>query len=101
MNLWRRYNPQKTLFSVIRTHYGIALQCRNDGELYVVLKRHLTRRELRCFVMDHGGEAAETIAAVLRTDVQGVQRMSEKIEQKFRRPALVEALGRCSGDMSE
>lgn len=101
MNLWQRYNPDVTLFSVIQTHYGLELKCQDEGDLYALVKRHLTRRELRCFVMERGGEAAEAIAAALHTDVQGVQTLSEKIRKKFRRPVLTEALRRCGEDASE
>lgn len=101
MNLWKQFNPDKSLCEVIESVYKITLQSCNEAEVYAIVKRNLTRRELKCFVMEQGGEETETIAAELKTDGEGVEILRQKILKKFRRPALADALRRFRADEEE
>ncbi|GEM_PF-4180154 len=99
MNLWEQYNPRREIGDAIAERYRIVPEC-NGQDTYAVVKRHLTRRELRCFVMREGGRPIREIAGKLKTDEEGARTLVEKIDRKFRRPLLTEALRRC-GDVGE
>ena len=92
MNLWRRYNPEEPLGDVLAQRYGSAVQKTEERLLYAIVKRHLTRREMKCFVMHAAGMDPEAIAAALETEREAVEVLLQNVEKKFRRPALSEAL---------
>lgn len=94
INLWKQFNAERSLGETLNSLYGFSLPTGSDRELYEAIKRHLTRRELKCFVMGCSGETVAEIAAETGTDIAGVEAMQDKIAKKFRRPKLGDELRR-------
>ena len=81
MNLWEQYNPERPLGTVLGEITELPLwQCGDKG-LFEALKRHLTRRELRCFAMDEGGLPGEAIETLHKARKKLRQ---PKLQQEFR-----------------
>ena len=88
MNLWEQYNAGRTLGTVLGEITELPLwQCGNKT-LFEALKRHLTRRELRCFVMDEGGLPGDAIAAETGLSAEAMQKTLHKARKKLRQPKL-------------
>lgn len=94
MTLWEQYNPDRLLGSVLTDVCGMPLAPCGEKALYEALKRHLTRKELRCWVMEEGGAARETIMDAAGLDTQGAERTLEKARKKLHQPKLQAELRR-------
>ena len=55
----------------------------DEKELFRVLKRHLTRKELHAFCMQEGGKTAEAIAERVSIKVEDVELLLRKAERKL------------------
>ena len=91
MTLWEQYNPEHSLGSVLAEETKLPLASRTDKELYEVLKRHLTRRELRCFVLSEAGMAETEIAVQTGFEPEDVLQALQKGRKKLRQPKLQQA----------
>lgn len=94
MTLWEQYNPERSISAAIEASFDIALDGCDEKEVYACVKRHLTRKELKCFVMQQAGRPLEAIAGETGSDAAEVSLMLEKIRMKFRRPKLANDLRR-------
>ena len=88
MNLWEQYNPERPLGTVLGEITELPLwQCGDKG-LFEALKRHLTRRELRCFAMDEGGLPGEAIETETGLSSEEMRKTLHKARKKLRQPKL-------------
>ena len=88
MNLWKQYNPDRSLGTVLGEIADLPLWQCTDKTLFEALKRHLTRRELRCFVMAEGALADEAIAKETGLSTEAVETVLYKARKKLRQPKL-------------
>jgi len=56
----------------------------NDNELFRVLKRHLTRKELHAFCMREGGKTDEDIAQRVSVKTEDVELLLKKALRKIK-----------------
>jgi len=94
VTLWEKYNPGRSLAETLRHCSGIATLQAEEGELFAVLKRHLTRRELKSFVLHRSGKTSEAVGRELGCDGETAATLYERALEKLRRPVLAAAL-RC------
>lgn len=88
MTLWEQYNSERLLGSVLGEITGLPLaQCAQKA-LFGALKRHLTRKELRCWVMHYGGCDTKEIAETLSLNSDGLEKVLQKVNKKLRQPKL-------------
>jgi DNA-directed RNA polymerase specialized sigma24 family protein len=88
MNLWAQYNPERSLGGYLQEYCKMPLAQCKDKELFEALKRHLTRRELRCLVMDEGGCTKDAIAEEAGMSCDNVEKVLHKGRKKLRQPKL-------------
>ncbi len=88
MNLWEKYNPETSLAAVVAAYSGMRLETAEEKQLFALLKRHLTRRELRCFVMAEGGAEIAACADAAGCEPDEALRLLDKARSKLRRPAF-------------
>lgn len=88
MTLWEQYNEERLLGSVLGELTGLPLTQCSEKALFGALKRHLTRRELRCWVMHEG--ACETKAIEDATGIAPgeLEKVLQKATRKLRQPKL-------------
>lgn len=98
MNLWEQYNPSTPLGNFLSEKTGVALQVCNDKALFEALKRHLTRRELRCLIMNASGAEIDAIASETGFDSDEVNQAVHKAEKKLRQPKLAQEFQKLIGD---
>lgn len=92
MNLWEQYNPGCSLGTVVSASSGVALDPVEDRAVFETLKRHLTRRELRAFVMNAAGIETSAIAKATGLDASATLQTLARAQQKFKQPKMQTAL---------
>ncbi len=88
MNLWEKYNPGASLADAVAAYSGIRPETGEEKQLFALLKRHLTRRELRCFVMAESGAEIAACAEATGCEPDEALRLLDKARSKLRRPAF-------------
>jgi len=85
-SLWRQYHTDKTIRETLAALYDCDIvQIGDDeSELYAILKRHLTKKELRLFVMHEAGMSASAIANELKMDETMFDKAIQKAYSKIR-----------------
>lgn len=84
--MWKQYVTDKSIREVLAAIYGCdAVQIGdNEVELYATLKRHLTKKELRLFIMVEAGIEQAEIAAELKMDEAPFEKARHKTYSKVR-----------------
>jgi len=69
-SLWQQYPTDRSIRVTLAAIYGCDVEQIGDdeAELYATLKRHLTKKELRLFIMSEAGEEPAAIADELKID---------------------------------
>lgn len=88
MTLWEQYNGERLLGSVLGELTGLPLARCAEKALFGALKRHLTRKELRCWVMRQGGCDTKMITEALGVEADELEKVLHKAEKKLRQPKL-------------
>lgn len=88
MNLWEQYNSDQSLGSFLGSITSLPLTQCSDKALFEALKRHLTRKELRCWAMAQSGKTAEAIAEETGFVSADVEKALQKAGKKLRQPKL-------------
>ena len=85
-SVWNQYLPETTIREVLASIYECdATQITGDeGELYAELKRTLTKKELRLFVMLEAEVQSDTILAELGMDENALEKAMKKTYHKIR-----------------
>ncbi len=102
-SIWHQYLPETTIREVLASIYECdATQIAGDeGELYAELKRTLTKKELRLFVMLEAEVDGDTIANELGLEAEALEKAMKKTYHKIRnkvRSHLKTAKERTSSD---
>lgn len=84
--MWKQYMTEKSIREVLATIYACdAVQIGdNEVELYATLKRHLTKKELRLFIMLEAGTVQAEVAAELKMDESVFEKARHKTYSKVR-----------------
>jgi len=101
-SLWLRYNPNKTIREVLARIYECsAVEIGEDErELYASLKRHLTKKEFRMFMMNEAGLSEQEIGKEVGLEGEELKKAQykayrkvrqDKIRQEVKRGAVVES----------
>ena len=97
-SLWYRYGMSQSIRDALALLYNVDVEqfLANEGELYAVMKRQLTKRELRLFIMKESGLSMEDIQHQMGLDAEGYRDIERKTYRKFKIDKLKNALLRCS-----
>jgi len=101
MNLWEQFNPERSLGELLTEVTGLPLMQCSEKALFEALKRHLTRRELRCLVMEEGGATREQIAEETGFTPEEVVQAVQKGRKKLRQPKLRQEFQNLLADMQD
>lgn len=85
-SLWQQYHTERTIRETLATLYGCAISQIADDEraLYATLKRHLTKKEIRLFIMTEAGVDGQRIADTLKVKPEAYEKMRHKTYSKVR-----------------
>lgn len=86
MTYWEQECGEKSLrerLSEIINNVDVAI-LENENELFRVLKRHLTRKELHAFCMKEGGKSDEEIAQRVSVKSEDVKLLLKKALRKIK-----------------
>jgi hypothetical protein len=85
-SVWRQYHPETTIREVLASIYDcdVSQIIADEGELYAEIKRTLTKKELRLFVMLEAEVDGETIMNELGMDEEGLEKAMKKAYHKLR-----------------
>ncbi len=89
-SLWLRYNPTKTIQSMLVEQYACAaVEIESDErELYATLKRHLTKKEFRLIMMNEAGLDSATIGAEIGLEGEELTKVHYKAYRKLRQDKI-------------
>lgn len=89
-SLWLRYNPDKTIREVLARIYECsAVEIGDDErELYASLKRHLTKKEFRMFMMSEAGLSEQEIAQEVGLEGEELKKAQYKAYRKIRQDKI-------------
>lgn len=73
---------QATLVKIVNNSDVSLLE--DNKELFRVLKRHLTRKELHAFCMNEGGRSNEEIAERLSVEIKDIELLLRKANRKLK-----------------
>ena len=95
-SIWKQYNEIKSIHEVLVEYYALEPHEIVDDEqfLYNTLKSHLTKKELRYFVMQASGMDNKLMQEELHVDSDTFDKIGSKVLLKFRRNKLKEAFSR-------
>lgn len=85
-SIWQQYHSDQTIRETLAGVYGCdAVQISSDeAELYAILKRHLTKKELRLFIMSEAGVESSKIIAELKLDEADFDKAKHKTYSKLK-----------------
>jgi hypothetical protein len=85
-SLWHKYCPNKTIQEVLAALYEVDAEQigGEENELYAILKRQLTKRELRLFIMKESGLLDADIKEQMQLSDDDFEGIIKKSYRKFR-----------------
>jgi hypothetical protein len=85
-SIWQQYHTTKTIKETLADLHGTEPRHigSSEGELYAALKSHLTKKELRLFVMNEAGADPLSIMSVLRMSDDVFEKALRKTYKKVR-----------------
>jgi len=86
MTYWEQECGEKSLYTTLATLINNSdVEILDDEkELFRVLKRHLTRKELHAFCMKEGNKSDEAIAERVSVKIEDVERLLRKALRKLK-----------------
>ena len=89
-SVWKQYHDSLTMREVLAKLYEIdpAIIIDDEQELYALLKRKLTKKELRLFIMDSANVADGQMMAYFEVDAEALSNMKDKLYKKMRQDKL-------------
>ena len=85
-SIWQQYHSDRTIRETLAGIYGCDLSqiSSNEAELYAILKRHLTKKELRLFIMNEAGSEPSKIISDLKMDKADFEKARHKTYSKIK-----------------
>jgi len=93
-SIWKQYHETKSIHEVLVGIY----QCESDEIvndetlLYAALKRRLTKKELRGFIMKEAGSEEASILQQLNLDAEGLETLLRRVNRKIRQDEMRKAV---------
>lgn len=90
MTYWEQECSDKSLYQTLRAlvnNSDVEILA-DEKELFRVLKRHLTRKELHAFCMKEGGKPAKAIAERVSVEEKDVEILLKKAYRKLKQAKL-------------
>ncbi len=93
-SLWHKYSANKTIREVLADLYKADLEQigGNENELYAIIKRQLTKKELRFFIMKEARVDESEIKQSMQLDNESFESIKLKVYRKFRIDKLKNAI---------
>ena len=93
-SVWRQYHDSRTIHDTLTTLYGCEDEMIETDEthLYATLKRRLTKKELRAFIMKEAGIKDDVISSELHVNAKELEVMLRKAYRKVRQDELRNAV---------
>jgi len=94
MTYWEQECADKSLFETLKKIVNNADVniLEDDKELFRVLKRHLTRKELHAFCMQEGGKSHEDIAQRVSVKLEDVELLLHKAQRKLKQAKVAKEI---------
>ena len=85
-SIWQQYHSDQTIRETLAGIYGCDLSqiSSNEAELYAILKRHLTKKELRLFIMSEAGNESSRIMSDLKMNEADFEKAKHKSYSKIK-----------------
>jgi len=93
-SIWTQYHTDKTIRETLAEILKMdAVQISGDeSKLYAMVKRHLTKKELRLFVMQEAGVDAKAIQAKTGVEADTYEKGKRKIYSKLKSKKISDEL---------
>ncbi len=85
-SVWKQYHNEKTIHDVLVAFYKDEDEkiTKDEVLLYASIKRRLTKKELRGFIMKEAGIVESSIGETLGLDIEGLKKLLRKAYRKIR-----------------
>jgi len=103
-SIWFKYNGEKSIRATLAEFYGVTTTqiSNNEVELYNVLKKNMTKRELKLYVLQVAGFDDTTIAKEMGIDDEKViEKLKHTSNRKLRQDKIRQAVKRLDTDEEE
>ncbi|WP_345979286.1 hypothetical protein [Sulfurimonas sp. HSL3-2] len=89
-SVWKQYHQDLTIRDVISKFYEVdpTMIIDDEKELYALLKRKLTKKELRLFTMDSANVSDEEMMKFFEVNSEELAVMKDKLYKKMRQDKL-------------
>lgn len=89
-SVWKQYHDTLTMQEVLAKFYEVdpKIIIDDEKELYALLKRKLTKKELRLFTMDSAKVSDEEMMKFFEVDSETLSQMKDKLYKKMRQDKL-------------
>jgi len=102
-SVWAQYNEDKLIQEALANLYGCDFHqiIADEKELYATLKRAMTKKEMRLFAMNEGGESVEAICEKLAIEPEEFEQAKFKAYRKIRQNKVQDSLKSTQSDAKE
>ena len=103
-SIWFKYNGEKSIRATLAEFYGVTTTqiSNNEVELYNVLKKNMTKRELKLYVLQVAGFDDATIATEMGIDDEKVlEKLKHTSNRKLRQDKIRQAVKRLDTEEEE
>ncbi len=89
-SIWYKYNGEKSIRATLADFYGCpaAMITDNEVELYNILKRNMTKRELKVYVLEVAGFDDEAIKKEMGLDDKTLEKLKHTSNRKMRQDKI-------------
>jgi FixJ family two-component response regulator len=93
-SIWYKYNGEKSIRATLASFYGCdtAMISNDEVELYNILKRNMTKRELRVYVLEVAGYDDEAIKKEMDLDDKTLEKLKHTSNRKLRQDKIRQAV---------
>ena len=103
-SIWFKYNGDKSIRATLAEFYAVTTShiSNNEVELYNVLKKNMTKRELKLYVLQVAGFDDATIAKEMGIeDEKVIEKLKHTSNRKLRQDKIRQAVKRLDSDEEE
>ncbi len=99
-SIWYKYNGETSVRATLAAFYGCdtAMISNNEVELYNILKRNMTKRELRVYVLEVAGYNDEAIKKEMGLDEKTLEKLKHTSNRKLRQDKIRQAVKSAEND---
>ncbi|MCJ7766167.1 MAG: hypothetical protein MUP09_09545 [Thiovulaceae bacterium] len=93
-SVWYKYNGDKSIRATLADFYGCdtAMLSNDEVELYNIIKRNMTKRELRVYVLQVAGYDDEAIKKEIGLDDESLEKLKHTSNRKMRQDKIRQAV---------